>query len=193
VSTQRFPLQRVSVLQGILGALVMPPMVFGAVYGVTSWSFRVNRYFGLACSLYFAFAGLAFVFSAYTFSDDIRRVSSRGGELLLYPMTKLFPKVAWSVNLELARRFQIAQFLPTVATFTAGWISLAYVTAKFRPSAYAHPEQITYWLMCKHYLWHVVDMIPLIDAWKNVHVEDPLIETWLWPGVLLIVFRLIIL
>jgi hypothetical protein len=79
-----------------------------------------------------------------------------------------------------------------VALFSASWSSLAYGFARLSPAAYAHPDQITFGLMFKHYLWQLADMVPVIDVWKQVHIDDPIVENHLWPGILVIVFRLIV-
>jgi len=36
-------------------------------------------------------------------------------------------------------------------------------------------------------------MVPLVEAWKHVHIEDPIPENHLWPVILVIIFRLVIL
>jgi hypothetical protein len=164
---------------------------FGMVYVVTTYSYRWNVIFGLFCSLTLMMAGLTFVGFGYQF---IRESQADGKQKrVLIPLIERFAQRGIELNPVETKKFEISYFVPIVVLFLTSWASMAYGFAKLNPGAYAHPERLSFWLMFKHYLWQVVDMIPLVEAWKHIHIEDPILENSLWPGVLVILFRLVIL
>jgi len=148
---------------------------------------------GLFCSLALTIVGLIFIVFGKLLIHDTQSDLGADGRRFLTPFLEKITKYDFTLNAREVRRFEISAFSPIVTLFLASWASLAYGFARLYPAAYDHPERLTFWLMCKHYLWQLVDMVPLVDAWKNVHVEDPVLEHSLWPGLLVIVFRLIIL
>lgn len=173
---------------------------FGMVYVVTIFSYRLNVIFGLFCSMLFALPGLLGIWANYQLARETSAGSDDHVKPLLVPFLnavaragKTDPKPDPGITREAIRRTEITFFVPVFTLFVASWTSLAYGLAKLNPAAYAHPERLSFGLVLQHYLWHIVDMAPLVDAWKNLHIDDPLPETQLWPGILVVIFRLIVL
>jgi hypothetical protein len=170
---------------------------FGFVFLVTRYTYRVHVFFGLFWSLSFALAGLAAVFVGYQLirnglPDPNSRLRRRFIPMFL-PVLEKYLRQGIDPESGKVREIEFAFFTPVVILFLSSWASLAYGVAKVFPWAYPHPERMSFWLMFKHYLWQLVDMVPLVDAWKHIHIEDPILETNLWPGVMVLIFRLIIL
>ena len=166
---------------------------FASVFVITKYSYRLNGAFGLFCSLVLAFAGLSVIAFGYVFIRESQPVSNQTDRRFLIPFLENFTKYSFTQKALEIRKFEISFFIPVVTLFLSSWASLAYGLAKLTPAAYAHPDQSTFWLMFQHYLWQIVDMVPLVEAWKHVHIDDPILENRLWPGILVIAFRLIIL
>jgi hypothetical protein len=183
------PLAEMTVISGGLGAA----FYFGLVYVVTRYSYRANVGFGLACSLVLAQVGLIFVGFGYQFIRETQATPGDGVKPFLIPLAERFFKQEFKIDQKQVRLFSISGFPSIFTLFISSWASLAYGFARVSPSAYAHPEQLSFGLMFWHYVWQLVDMIPLVDVWKNVHLEDPLLETRIWPGLLVVIFRLIVL
>ncbi|HEY1767014.1 MAG TPA: hypothetical protein VGG26_05140 [Terracidiphilus sp.] len=179
--------------QAVTVSMLGSALYFGLVYVVTRYSYRVNVGFGLACSLLLALCGLIFVGFGYQFIRETQAGPDDTTKPFLIPIFEKFSGKKLVFDLEAVRRFEISVFIPVFTLFVASWTSLAYGFARLSPGAYAHPERLSFGLMLRHYLWQVVDMVPLIDAWKSVHIDDPLLETRLWPGILVVLFRLIVL
>jgi hypothetical protein len=58
------------------------------------------------------------------------------------------------------------------ATVVCAWISFAlhaYLHAPFQSARELNPTTF-----CDLYVWHFIDMIPVVDAWKTLHVEKPI-------------------
>jgi hypothetical protein len=178
------PLGYLATVVGTMGSCAY----FGFVFLITKYSYRLNVVFGLCCSLVLTLVGLILVGFGYQF---IRESQNRAGKRVLIPILEKIVKQP--LNTPETRAFEISFFVPVVTLFLASWTSLAYGIARLNPAAYAHPDRLSFWLMFQHYLWQSVDMVPLIEAWKQVHIEDPIIEKQLWPGILVIIFRSIVL
>jgi hypothetical protein len=170
---------------------------FGFVFLVTRYTYRVHVLFGLFWSLAFALVGLTAVLVGYFFiRDGLPAPDSRLRRrfiALFLPALEKYLREGAAPDTDKVKEVEYAFFAPVVILFLSSWASLAYGIAKVFPWAYPHPEQLSFWLMFKHYLWQLVDMVPLVDAWKHIHIEDPILEKNLWPGVLVVIFRLIIL
>ncbi len=166
---------------------------FGFVLVVTKYSYELNTVFGLCCSVVLAACGLIFIGFGYQFIRESQPDAKQRGKRFLIPLLEKITKHNFAANAEETRKFEVSAFIPVVTLFLSSWASLAYGIARIGPSAYEHPERLSFWLMFRHYLWQLVDMVPLVDVWKNIHIEDPVIEHNLWPGILVVLFRLIIL
>jgi len=166
---------------------------FGLIYLSTIFFYHLNFAFGFYWSISLAIFGLGFIYLGNEFIRESRPDPGQGGSRWLFSALEWLVKHPIALDPDDTREFEVAYFIPVVMMFLASWASFAYGVAKLAPGAYAHPEQLSYGLMVQHYLWQLTDMIPLVDTWKHIHVEDPVLETRIWPGVLVIVFRAVIL
>jgi hypothetical protein len=164
---------------------------FGTIYLFTTLCYWLNFAIGLCCSISLAVFGLGIIYLGYEFIREGRPDPDQSGSRWM--LAGLERLTGHPIVLDDTREFENAYFIPVVTMFLACWSSFAYGVARLAPGAYAHPEQLTYWLMVKHYLWQMGDMIPLVDMWKHIHIEDPVLEMRIWPGILVIVFRAVIL
>jgi hypothetical protein len=168
------------------------------IWLVTRYSYRVDVGFGLACSLLLAMVGLIIVGCGFQFIRETQAGPDDHVTPRIVPILEWICKNSLNgkklvLNLDQIRRFEISVFFPACTFFVAAWSSMAYGFAKADPGAYAHPERLSFGLMLGHYVWQVVDMVPLVEVWKSVHIDDPLLETRIWPGLLVVAFRLIVL
>ena len=154
---------------------------------------NLNVVFGLFCFVSLTLSGLIFIAFGYQFIRETQSVLNQNGKRFLIPFLEKVLKRSITANAQKARQFEISFFVPVVTSFSVSWVSLAYGVARITPIAYEHADRLSFWLMLKHYLWQLVDMVPLVEAWKHVHIGDPILENSLWPGILVIFFRLIML
>ncbi len=176
----------------LIGSLTGPPLYFALIFLVTKITYWINVLVGLFFSLSFTLAGVALVLCGFQFIRETQAPPDQGLKRWLVPlMEKHFLKHEFSHDPRQTRIFEVTVLVPVAALLAFSWASTAYGFARLRPSAYTHPEQLTFWIMSKHYLWQAVDLIPLLDAWKSIHLDDPVRETHLWPGALVILFRLL--
>jgi hypothetical protein len=166
---------------------------YGFVYLITLYAYRVNVWFGLFWSLALALVGLAFVAFGYQLIRESQSAVQDRPKPFLIPLLNRFREDKISADGGELRRAEITFFVPIATLFISSWASLAYGFAMIKPEAYVESQPLTFWRMCWHYVWQLIDMIPLIDAWKIIHVDDPILEVHIWPGMLVIAFRLIIL
>lgn len=172
-------------------AILAAAMYFSVVFAIEKFAYRWHTWFGLAWALIFTLCSLIFLGLNYW---TIRETSAAPADGIKPVLTTFIRKVSGhEVTAEGMRALEFFGALPMFVLFLSSWTWMAYGFALYRQSAYEHAEQLSFWRMLHHYLWHTVDMVPLIDAWKTLHIEDPLKETQLWPGILVIGFRLITL
>lgn len=175
----------------IVPGLLASGMYFGLVFVIEKFAYRWHTWFGLAWALLFTLCSLVFLALNYW---TIRETTAAPGDGIKPVLTTFIRKFSGrEVTAETMRVLELFGALPMFVLFLSSWTWMAYGFAQYTASAYEHPEQLSFWRMLHHYLWHTVDMVPLIDAWKTLHIEDPLKETQLWPGILVIAFRLITL
>ena len=179
------PLLYMILVVGTLGSL----MYFGMVYGIAKLSYAVGRVFGLSCSVVFAFCGLFFVAGGYQFVRETRAADSERKGLRLIPAIENIFHVQLRFNPEEVRRMALSLFLPVLCLFVASWSSLTYGFVALSSDR----AEVTFGLIFRHYLWQLVDLVPVIDAWKAIHLEDPFLETRLGTGILLVAFRIVVL
>ncbi len=163
------------------------------VYGLAKLTFHLNVYLGLAFSLLMTLCSLILIVLNYLTIRETVAGPGDGVRPIVFPLVAKFFKRDLSPLRQILRQFEISYLTPIFTLFLSSWTWMAYGFARLDPSAYAHPERLSYGLMLEHYLWQAVDMVPLVETWKSLHIDDPLMETRIWPGILVIGFRLIVL
>lgn len=58
---------------------------------------------------------------------------------------------------------------------------------------YEANQPINYEVMLKYYLLHLIDSIPILEAWKAFNIIPPARPEGFWSGSLLVIFRVIII
>ena len=77
-------------------------------------------------------------------------------------------------------------FAGAVAAIAFGLEQLALVR-------YAGGASVTFKMLYEHFLWQFVDMIPELDVWKVLRLDDPVQEVGLWAGLLLIAYKIFVI
>ena len=171
-------------------------MYYASMFAILFYIFRLSHIVGFVFALIYVYASaLPLYYLSQSIAEDGRSLSAttqRHVKLMLFALAPLPPTLSTS-NAELETWRKILALVSSSALFSSAWASMAYGISLIFPHAYTQPAKISDWLMSKHYLWQLVDLVPGLDAWKAIHLEDPVKEASIWPGILVVLFRLIIL
>ncbi len=165
------------------------------IFFAAHYLYRLSHILGLAFALLYVYcAALPLYYLSQSISDADSMTDGTKTFVAWYlKVMAPIPPALLNRDPDMQHWRKVLALAPTAALFSSAWAAMAYGIALFVPHAYAHPEQTTDWLMSKHYLWQLVDIVPGLDAWKAIHIEDPLKEGRLWPGILVVLFRFIVL
>jgi len=80
-----------------------------------------------------------------------------------------------------------------VVGFAGGAAAIGFGLEKLGLASYTGAGADNFRVLYKHFLWQFLDMIPELDIWKVLRIEDPAVESGLYAGLLLIAYKIVVI
>lgn len=152
--------------QDVLGFIMVPIFIYLGWMLIFKGAYWLNPVLGLAVAILIIILG---IYLLINFSQD---------------EVKLFGQPVPHV---------LSIFGIIIVALVAGFSSLSYSLSEFGWVRYVSDKPITPGGMGDHYLWNLINIIPGLEVWKTLKVDDPLQISGWWSGILLLCFKVIII
>jgi hypothetical protein len=87
----------------------------------------------------------------------------------------------------------LLNFAGVILVSLNGFSFLSYALYQYGITKYTSSQTITTQVLAYDYTWHLIDLLPSLEVWNTLQIDAPIKERNVWAGILLILFRLVII